>query len=280
MSLGEKIKEARIAQGMTQAQLADGKITRNMLSQIETGKARPSLETIYHISERLGVDVAYFLGNNSRERYVKFENIEEMKRLYKDKKYESCIYYFEKNIGFIDDETALILTESYFHIGETNINNGYPSRAKEAFARSLEYAEKTAYSTDSVRAKIALLQPIATNIQSPRLQLDTEKYIELRERVDYSELFHYLSDDYKYRYTNEIFIHIAAAREAMKAQNFSEAIKHLSELDDNKTKYKIPAYVLFRLYVDLEGCYKELKNFELAYKYSSKRIALISAFNL
>ena len=149
-----------------------------------------------------------------------------------------------------------------------------------ALAATFEYAEKTAYSTDSVRAKIALLQPIATNIQSPRLQLDTEKYIELRERVDYSELFHYLSDDYKYRYTNEIFIHIAAAREAMKAQNFSEAIKHLSELDDNKTKYKIPAYVLFRLYVDLEGCYKELKNFELAYKYSSKRIALISAFNL
>ena len=42
MNLGEKIKKIRILRKKTQKELAGDKITRNMLSQIESGKARPN----------------------------------------------------------------------------------------------------------------------------------------------------------------------------------------------------------------------------------------------
>ena len=42
MNLGEKIKNLRISKNITQSALSGAKITRNMLSQIENGKAMPS----------------------------------------------------------------------------------------------------------------------------------------------------------------------------------------------------------------------------------------------
>ena len=60
MKLGDKIKKARIEAKMTQKELADGKITRNMLSQIENGKATPSVSTLNHITDKLGLPGGYF----------------------------------------------------------------------------------------------------------------------------------------------------------------------------------------------------------------------------
>ena len=57
MKIGEKIREARIERGLTQSEVAADKITRNMLSAIESGKASPSLDTLLHISSRLDIPV-------------------------------------------------------------------------------------------------------------------------------------------------------------------------------------------------------------------------------
>lgn len=61
MSLGEKIRAARLEVGLSQRQLCDGLVTRNMLSQIENGSARPSMGTLTELAHRLGKTVAYFL---------------------------------------------------------------------------------------------------------------------------------------------------------------------------------------------------------------------------
>ena len=53
MTLGQKIKNARKSKRITQDRLAKGKITRNMISRIESGKANPSLETIKHIAKEI-----------------------------------------------------------------------------------------------------------------------------------------------------------------------------------------------------------------------------------
>ena len=44
MNIGEKIRKLRNGKLMTQAELAGTQITRNMLSQIESGTAMPSLQ--------------------------------------------------------------------------------------------------------------------------------------------------------------------------------------------------------------------------------------------
>lgn len=65
MTLGEKIRAARLEAGLTQRQLCDGEITRNMLSQIEHDTARPSMKTLSGLARRLGKPVSYFLEEQS-----------------------------------------------------------------------------------------------------------------------------------------------------------------------------------------------------------------------
>ena len=61
MELGEKLKVARLEAGLSQRQLCGDTVTRNMLSQIESGKARPSMDTLVILANRLGRPVSWFL---------------------------------------------------------------------------------------------------------------------------------------------------------------------------------------------------------------------------
>ncbi|WP_353959843.1 helix-turn-helix domain-containing protein, partial [Klebsiella pneumoniae] len=59
MALGELLKQARLEKGLSQRQLCGEEITRNMLSQIENGSAKPSMATLSYLAGRLGKPVSY-----------------------------------------------------------------------------------------------------------------------------------------------------------------------------------------------------------------------------
>lgn len=61
MTLGEKIRAARLEAGLSQRQLCGDTVTRNMLSQIENGSARPSMTTLRVFAARLGKPISWFL---------------------------------------------------------------------------------------------------------------------------------------------------------------------------------------------------------------------------
>ena len=61
MTLGEKIRAARLEAGLTQRQLCGEEITRNMLSQIEHDTAKPSMKTLMYLAQQLGKPAGYFL---------------------------------------------------------------------------------------------------------------------------------------------------------------------------------------------------------------------------
>lgn len=61
MALGERILQARQEAGLSQRQLCGEMITRNMLSQIEHGTARPSMDTLRYLAARLEKPISYFL---------------------------------------------------------------------------------------------------------------------------------------------------------------------------------------------------------------------------
>lgn len=62
MEMGELLRKARLEAGLTQRALCGNRITRNMLSQIENGTARPSMATLQYLADALGKPVSYFLG--------------------------------------------------------------------------------------------------------------------------------------------------------------------------------------------------------------------------
>ena len=61
MELGKKLRQARLEAGLSQRVVCGDVITRNMLSQIENGSAKPSMATLQYLANRLGKPMSYFL---------------------------------------------------------------------------------------------------------------------------------------------------------------------------------------------------------------------------
>jgi transcriptional regulator with XRE-family HTH domain len=60
-TLGKKLKEARLAKKLTQSDVVGTFITRNMLSQIESGVASPSLRTLEYLAHTLEIPIHYLI---------------------------------------------------------------------------------------------------------------------------------------------------------------------------------------------------------------------------
>lgn len=62
-TLGERLKELRIAKHLTQQQLADKiGVAKNTISVYESGTRKPSYEVLEALSDYFNVDVGYLLG--------------------------------------------------------------------------------------------------------------------------------------------------------------------------------------------------------------------------
>jgi tetratricopeptide (TPR) repeat protein len=53
------VRRLRNAHGLTQTELAEARVSKEYISQIETGKTRPTSQTLEWLAERLGVDIHY-----------------------------------------------------------------------------------------------------------------------------------------------------------------------------------------------------------------------------
>ena len=60
-SLGARIRKLRKEQKLTLEALAGDRLTKGMLSQIENDKAKPSMESLEYIAERLHVKASELL---------------------------------------------------------------------------------------------------------------------------------------------------------------------------------------------------------------------------
>ena len=69
LDLGKKLKEARLNKKLTQSDVVGTFITRNMLSQIESGAASPSLRTLEYLANVLELPIHYLIAED-------IENIE------------------------------------------------------------------------------------------------------------------------------------------------------------------------------------------------------------
>jgi tetratricopeptide (TPR) repeat protein len=74
-SLGERVRQLRAGLNMTQTELAGSRVTKEYISQIERGKARPTEEMVGWLAERLGVDEHYLAHGTTLRDYAYTEAI-------------------------------------------------------------------------------------------------------------------------------------------------------------------------------------------------------------
>lgn len=97
-TLGEKIKALRKEKKLTQTELAGSELTKSMLSQIENGKATPSMKTLQYIAEKLECEPSFLLEEDNDEIV---ELIQKMERLIKnkcDEVYETLLPIVQKEL--------------------------------------------------------------------------------------------------------------------------------------------------------------------------------------
>lgn len=278
MTLGEKIKSERQRLGLSQAQLAGDKITRNMISAIESDKANPSISTLSYLAERLSVSLSYLFAETGdaliQRRYAL---IGDAKNDFKAARYKECI---EKilNIGFVDDELAYMLAISYFKLGKSAVLLGEVSKAKRCFLEFRKYADMTVYDTSVQKSLTVMYSALASNIQSPLLDFDIKAFEDgLRLGFDF-EFYRYLMQDFDYKYTNITFARHLEAKNAIKERKYNTAISLLNSIENVKNSNSYNAYLVLGVYNDLENCYKQLLDYENAYRYATKRLTLLEAF--
>ena len=278
MLLGEKIRSARQSRGITQSQLAGDRLTRNMISRIETGTANPSLDTIKYLAKNLSLPVSYLLSEDDDLLfYEKKEKISVIYSAYTTKDYSYCIEKIDSLSG-IDDELAYILAVSLFERGKKNVIRGALRSAVEDFDRAEKTAQLTVLSTVHITSVMKMYRSIASNIQAPLLEFDDAEYMDgLYGTFDY-DMYRYLIQDYDYEFRDDgIRLH-AIAKKLIRERRYSDAVSKLLEASEISASKGYNSFVVFGIYADLEQCYKQLFDFENAYRYATKRMSMLEGF--
>jgi tetratricopeptide (TPR) repeat protein len=97
LRLGERLRQLRIAAGLTQSELAGDRFSKEYVSQIERGKTRPTGETIAWLAGRLGVDAGYLANGVSTDERGRVEaTLTRAEALVEAHRYEEAVAEFEQ----------------------------------------------------------------------------------------------------------------------------------------------------------------------------------------
>ncbi len=145
IDLGKRIKEARIAKKMTQSEVVGTFITRNMLSQIESGAAMPSIKTLEYLSKVLELPITLLVDDESND---PIEALLTAKRLLQNKDYFSLIAMKENIPDALIDEFYALLTIAHLELAKMSFE-GKDFRIALRFAQeAIDYAGAGMYANE------------------------------------------------------------------------------------------------------------------------------------
>jgi DNA-binding XRE family transcriptional regulator len=249
-----------------------------MLSLIESGKATPSLETADFLAKVLDVPLSYlFSEEDNLSFFAKQKKIDYIKDLFRKKNYSHCIKTISEIEGD-DDELNYIWAVCAYQLGIKSVMQGALQSAHKHFITSEEKAQKTIYDTTMLKITIPMYMAVIGNIQSPLLEFDPETFDKAYINSAEYEFFKYLTQDLEFDFKTEIYKDHIEAKKHLKKYNYPKAIEILLSLEKYKSSDEYNAFVMFGAYTDLEASYKQMGDFENAYRYANKRLSLLNAF--
>lgn len=263
MELGEKLRQARLEAGLSQRQLCGDEITRNMLSLIENGSAKPSMKTMQYLAGRLGKSVSYFLEETAvlspnqpviaaAREFFDAGAFSEAHKALEDYRSPDPVYDREKEL--LEALTQLELAREAIR--------------QERFIYAQKILEQTHVDTiylaeELRRKKLLLLGTIPGQRVAAQLPgIDEELLIracEAFETGEYQRSCHLLdaTEDH-----SSLRWHLLRGQAALHQQQWELASNHLRQAEKAFPKESCPL---------LEICYRELGDFQKAYEYACKQ---------
>lgn len=265
MELGEKLKQARLAAGLSQRQLCGGEITRNMLSQIENGSARPSMDTLRYLAGQLGKPIGYFL----EEEAVTSPNqavMEQARAAYLRKDHARVLETLENYRApdaVFDQERGLLTVLACLALAEDALDQGRRPLAAECLDRAETAAGESAYCGPELeRRRLLLAAKLDPQLAEQLPDLDEELLLRARGALaagnaGRAAVLLDAAEDREAEMWNflrgEAYLAQGACREAAECYHRAETAW------PEKTA---PC---------LERCYRELEDYKMAYFYACRQ---------
>lgn len=266
MALGQRLKQARLEKGFSQRQLCGDTITRNMLSQIENGSAKPSMDTLSYLAARLEKSVSYFL----EETVSLSPNREQMlraRKAYTEGNYkEVCQLLAGCDGEDLSQERWLLECIALMEQAAQALKDGKDIFAGNLLERADAAGKKTPYDTSALQRQRLLM----------RYQADPEAAGELVKALpeDYREFYLRAqallqTEDYDRAAglldgmeNDDIQWHRLRAQAALGQKDYEKAILCFQVAEQQQPLESAKG---------LEQCYLALEDYKMAYHYACKQ---------
>lgn len=256
MELGQKIKAARMELGLSQRQICGERITRNMLSQIENGSARPSMDTLFYLASRLGKSVSYFL----EEQAVVSPNMDLMahaRELYSRREYRKALETldaFQSPDSLFGSEQQLLVALCCMQEAEEALEEARLPYAQQMLQRAA--AVSCMYLTEPLLLQLRLLR-FRAGMQTGDLSWDALLYARAEAEQDKAlTILAACADQTAPQW------HLRMANAYFAREDYENAKKHYLACEEAYPQAAVPR---------LEHCCKELGDYKSAYEYACKQ---------
>ena len=284
--LGQKLKEARLERRMTQAALAEGIVTRNMLSRMEHGAVLPSLPVICALAERLEVSVGYLIddhddGMASRNRRL----LDMIGEEFAEGHYDVCLNFcqcltdYEEQRDGIEALCRFRLAEEAMYRGELNeALKAFSQLAKESASVGVSVSDCVLYrallsgflASPEAGKEEAILSSLKQFATAPHDLATLSGILSLIGHGSLAEAKAMLSVSV---FEGRCYSLLCEGRIALEEGEPEVARKRLLEA----TGFRLPPPIMCYCLTLLESCAAALKDYENAYAYLAKRRELVGS---
>lgn len=263
MELGEKLRRARLEAGLSQRQLCGEEITRNMLSLIENGSAKPSMKTLQYLSARLGKSVSFFLEEEGAVA-PNHSVMTSARRLYDAGDYAAAaltLESYQTPDGVFDRERQLLQVLTCLELAKQAMEEKRERYALELLQKA---DVETAYCADLLkRQRLLLLGRMGERQVSGELpSLDEELLLRAQEALAAGKpqrAAHLLEAAEKH---DSPCWHLLRGEAYLAEKNYKDAARCFHGAETAYPKETAPK---------LERCYRELEDYKRAYEYACRQ---------
>ena len=292
MTLGEKIKAARVERHMTQKDVVGDYITRNMLSKIENGSATPSVKTLEYLAGALGLPAGYFMSETDGSELTPGRLVS-ARQHFKDGEYEGCIHVLEEldMDGGYREEALMLLSRAKIGLSKRAMTDGRYEEAIRLAKEAVKHNDETIYCSAAFRTEGLLLIARCTMELGGNFEKAMDAYQAAYQDQGLGEFYRLTMAEYyigkgELENAKREMDSIARLSEAtkpaylmlqgrmdIKDNQFADAAKQL-EKAEQLARTTGSSYFMSTLYAMLEQCSRELEDFKKAYHYASMQLQI------